>query len=174
MAITILEVDEAFQLLFESFIKKKFSKSLYLDYWGEKDLLPLVRTYLLGYFGQSIVPEAESELPGTLSGYGRIDFLIKKTAIEFAVRTPECGKSKITKNTNETEIKKLMKHDGPSVLVLFDFSEYPLSQEEINKYRTLPSLGRGNHFKSPFNLLYYYIKGKRPKRAYREKLNIRI
>ena len=160
MAITILEVDEAFQLLFESFIKKKFSKSLYLDYWGEKDLLPLVRTYLLGYFGQSIVPEAESELPGTLSGYGRIDFLIKKTAI--------------TKNTNETEIKKLMKHDGPSVLVLFDFSEYPLSQEEINKYRTLPSLGRGNHFKSPFNLLYYYIKGKRPKRAYREKLNIRI
>lgn len=174
MAITILEIEEAFELLFESFINKDFSKSLYLDHWGEKDLLPLIRTFLLGYFGESLIPEAESELPGSLSGYGRIDFLLGNTAIEFAVRTPECHKSKLKCNINQTEVKKLLKHDGPSVLVLFDFSDCPLSKNELQQYRETPSLGKGNYYKSPFNIIYFYIKKKRPKTSGKEKLNIRI
>ena len=50
MGVTVNEVVDAFDLLYQSLLSNKFSKSLRLHEWGEKDLLPLVRTYLLGYF----------------------------------------------------------------------------------------------------------------------------
>lgn len=65
MALTVKEAIEAFDLLFSSLHRKEFSKTLCLNEWGERDLLPLVRTFLLGYFGESLVPEAKSKLPGT-------------------------------------------------------------------------------------------------------------
>jgi len=96
MSLTIVEEVDAFDLLFNSFHDKKFTKTLKLNEWGEQELLPLVRTYLLGYFGESIIPEAKSKLPGTLTGNGFIDFVIDNVAIEFAVRKPTASKSNVS------------------------------------------------------------------------------
>ncbi|BEV72964.1 hypothetical protein THUN1379_24460 [Paludibacterium sp. THUN1379] len=158
MAITLTKTQEAFELLFGSLCDQSFSKSLQLEYWGERNLLPLVRTFLLGYFGKSIEPEAQATLPGALTGKGRLDFIIDNVAVEFAVRTPGCSSYKLGCITNESEIKKLLKYDGKSILVLFDFSNNPLKSEELEIFRDLPSLGQGNHKKSPFQLSYFFKK----------------
>lgn len=68
MSIGVGIVVEAFELLYTSLLSKRFSKSLRLAEWGERDLLPLVRSFLLGYFGESLVPEPKAQLPGSLSG----------------------------------------------------------------------------------------------------------
>jgi hypothetical protein len=163
MAITVKEVVEAFELLFWSLHRKDFSKTLHLNEWGEQELLPLVRTYLLGYFGESLVPESRSVLPGSLSGNGYIDFLIDSVAVEFAVRKPTAARSNVSASVNSSEIKKLMKHDGLAVLVLFDFSKTPYTEEQIENFRDWPSLGKGNHKKSAFNVVYFYLEKHRPK-----------
>lgn len=163
MALTVKEVIEAFDLLFSSLHRREFTKTLGLNNWGERELLPLVRTFLLGYFGESLVPEAKSKLPGTLSGEGYIDFLIENVAVEFAARKPKAAKSNLSATVNSTEIKKLMKHDGLAVLVLYDFSRSPYTEDQINNFREWPSLGRGNHNKSPFNVAYFYLEKKKPK-----------
>ena len=162
MSICIGTVVEAFELLFASLLTKRFSKSLKLHEWGERDLLPLVRTYLLGYFGESLVPEAKSALPGTLSGNGRLDFIVGGVAVELAVRKPTAGKSNLSASVNSSEVKKLMKYDGHALLVLFDFSKTPYTSEQIEAFRDWPSLGKGNHKKSPFNVAYFFIKSHRP------------
>lgn len=162
MPITVTEVVDAFDLLFNSFHKKDFSKTLRLNEWGEQELLPLVRTFLLGYFGESIVPEAKSKLPGTLTGNGYIDFIIDNVAVEFAVRKPTASKLNVSATVNTTEIKKLMKHNGLALLVLFDFSKTPYSEDQIERFREWPTLGKGNHKKSAFNVAYFYIEKKRP------------
>lgn len=162
VSVAIREVIDSFDLLFQSILNRKFSKSLRLHEWGEKDLLPLIRTYLLGYFGESIVPEAKTILPGALSGNGRIDFLVDNVAVEFAVRKPTAAKSNVSASVNSSEAKKLIKYDGPAVLVLFDFSKTPYTSIQIESFRNWPSLGRGNHRKSAFNVAYYYIKSRRP------------
>ncbi|BEH09091.1 MULTISPECIES: hypothetical protein [Geobacter] len=174
MSVAIKEVVDAFDLLYQSLLNREFSKSLRLHEWGEQDLLPLVRTYLLGYFGESIVPEAKAVLPGTLSGNGRIDFLIDNVAVEFAVRKPTAAKSNVSATVNSSEAKKLMKYDGSAVLVLFDFSKTPYTSEQIESFRNWPSLGRGNHCKSAFNVAYYYIKSRRPLTTDVIKKNIRV
>ncbi len=162
MSVTVKEVVEAFELLFISLHRKEFTKTLCLNEWGERELLPLVRTYLLGYFGESLVPEAKTKLPGSLSGNGYIDFLIDNIAVEFAVRKPTAAKSNLSASVNSSEVKKLMKHDGLAVLILFDFSKTPYTEEKIERFRDWPSLGQGNHKKSPFNVAYFYLAGKMP------------
>ena len=162
MSVTVKEVVEAFELLFISLHRKEFTKTLCLNEWGEMELLPLVRTYLLGYFGESLVPEAKTKLPGSLSGNGYIDFLIENVAVEFAVRKPTAAKSNLSASVNSSEVKKLMKHDGLAVLILFDFSKTPYTEEKIERFRDWPSLGQGNHKKSPFNVAYFYLAGKMP------------
>lgn len=162
MSVTVKEVVEAFELLFISLHRKEFTKTLCLNEWGEMELLPLVRTYLLGYFGESLVPEAKTKLPGSLSGNGYIDFLIDNVAVEFAVRKPTAAKSNLSASVNSSEVKKLMKHDGLAVLILFDFSKTPYTEEKIERFRDWPSLGQGNHKKSPFNVAYFYLAGKMP------------
>lgn len=174
MPTTLTEVVESFELLFESLHRNEFSKSLRLNEWGERDLLPLVRTYLLGYFGESLVPEAKSKLPGSLTGDGYIDFLIENVAVEFAVRKPDAAKSNVSATVNATEIKKLMKHDGLAVLVLFDFSIAPYTEEQIDRFRDWPSLGRGNHKKSAFNVAYFFLKTRHPKTFGCYQKNIRV
>lgn len=174
MAVTITEVVEAFNLLYCSLHRKEFSKTLCLNEWGERDLLPLVRTFLLGYFGESIVPEAKSKLPGSLSGEGYIDFIIDNVAVEFAVRKPTASKSNVSATVNSTEVKKLMKHDGLAVLVLYDFSKTPYSEDQIENFREWPSLGKGNHKKSAFNVAYFYLEKHRPKTPGLFVKNIRV
>lgn len=156
MPTTIKQVHQAFELLFSAMCDKSFSKSLYLEHWGEKSLLPLVRTFLLGYFGKSIVPEAQTSLPGNLSGKGRLDFIIDDVAVEFAVRRVNYSANTLSRKINETEVKKLIKHEGKALLVLFDFSSNPLSSEDLETYRDAPLLGQGNHKKTPFQLSYFF------------------
>lgn len=69
---------------------------------NERRLLPLVRAYLLGYFGQ-VAPEARSLLPGSLTGIGSIDFLVGNVAM--AVRRPMDPKRALSDIHNSTEIK---------------------------------------------------------------------
>ena len=162
MSVTVTEVIDAFDLLFSSINNKEFSKTLCLKEWGERDLLPLVRAFLLGYFGESIIPEAKSKLPGSLSGNGYIDFIIDNVAVELAVRKPTAAKSNLSANVNAPEVKKLMKHEGLALLVLFDFSKNPYTEEQILKFRDWPSLGKGNHKKSAFNVAYFYLEKLKP------------
>lgn len=162
MSIPIKTVVEAFDLLYSSFLSKDFSKSLNLHEWGERDLLPLVRTYLLGYFGESLIPEARGTLPGTLTGYGRIDFIVGDVAVEFAVRKPTAPKANLSRSVNNSEIKKLMKYDGRALLVMFDFSTSPYTNEQLDNFRDWPSLGQGKFKKSAFNIAYFFIKSRKP------------
>ncbi len=157
MATSINAVQEAFELLFEGMSDPNFSKSHNLDCWNERDLLPLVRTFLLGYFGKSVAPEVTATLPGSKTGTGRIDFIIDDVAVEFAVRSKYANASNIKKTTNESEVKKLLKFDGKSLLVLFDFSSDPMPEEVLHDFRELPSLGRGNHKTSPFRISHLYL-----------------
>lgn len=159
MATTIIKTQKAFELLFAALCDRSFSKSLYLEHWGERSLLPLVRTFLLGYFGESIVPEAEASLPGTLTGKGRIDFIVDDVAVEFAVRPASSMVNTLSKRINESEVKKLIKHNGKSLLVLFDFSPTPFSSDDLEVFREIPSLGQGNHNKTPFQLSYFFRLG---------------
>ncbi|ESQ81989.1 hypothetical protein [Asticcacaulis benevestitus] len=160
MSVTIKEVTEAFEFFYEALHSRDFRKTLPLNKMSERELLPLVRTYLLGYFWD-VAPEVRSSLPGTLTGEGSIDFVVGDVAIELAVRRPKDSKRFLSDLHNATEIKKLMKHKGLAVLILLDFSAKPFSDADIERYRDWPSLGKGNHKKSPFNVAYFY----REKRA---------
>lgn len=155
MPVRVSDIQESFLHLYENIRDPDFAKTHGFSSWMERQLLPLVRFYLLGRYG-SVSPEVTARLVRAAGGSGRVDFVVGNTAIELAVRSPTCLASKLLPSVNETEILKLMTYDGPSVLILYDFSEYPLSDAQLQQYRDLPSLGRGNHFRSPFSVLYYY------------------
>lgn len=101
-----------------------------------------MRCYLLGWFADHLLPEVKGALPGSTSGHGYIDFVIGGVAVEFAVRKPTAARSNLSATVNSTEMK-LMKYDGKSLLVLFDFSDTPFTEEQIEYFRDWPSLGRG-------------------------------
>lgn len=162
MSITIAKVREAFNLLYESIHDRQFRKTLRINEWSEKELLPLVRTFLLGYFGHCY-PEVSVRLQSSASGWGRIDFQIGDVAVEFAVRRPLDRKGPLSSKVNTTEAIKLMMYDGPAILILFDFSMHPFSDDDIERFRDYPSLGKGNFKRSAFNVAYYYIKSARPR-----------
>jgi hypothetical protein len=160
--ITIKQVQHAFQLLHETARQKEFSKAMYFNWWSEKDLLPSVRFYLLGYFG-AIDPEVKTELiSGNITGEGYIDFAIENIAVEFAVRRPNDYRFKLRAYLNIDERRKLIRrkvyneHLTNGVLVLFDFANDPLSIEQLEDYREMPSLGQGNFKKDDFSILYFY------------------
>ena len=83
-------------------------------------------------------------------------------AVEFAVRKPGAARSALSASVNSTEVKKLMKYDGKALLVLFDFSDTPYTEEQIESFRSWPSLGRGNHRKSAFNVAYFFVEKRSP------------
>lgn len=174
MSATVKEVVKAFDLLFSSLHRKNFTKTLRLNECCEKELLPLVRTFLLGYFGESLIPEAKTKLPGSLSGDGYIDFIIDDVAVELAVRKPDAAKSNLSASVNSSEIKKLMKYDGKALLVLLDFSKTPYTEDQLEKFRDWPSLGKGNHKKSSFNVAYFYLSKLSPKTTECIQKNIRV
>ena len=157
MAANLREIHDAFELLFRALVNKSFTKSKEAESWGEQELLFSVRTFLLGYFKEeSVFPEAKAILPGKLSG--RLDFIIDGVAVEFAVRRPNKQKRCLKNVENESEVKKLLKFNGKSILVLFDFSSDPLTDTDLDEYRNHPSLGKGNHGKSPYQISYFYKK----------------
>ncbi|MBA5235482.1 hypothetical protein SOV92_17705 [Pectobacterium brasiliense] len=173
MSTTVIQVVESFEYLFSSLYRKDFVRTLRLNECSERELLPLVRCYLLGWFADQVTPEVKSKLPGTVRGNGYIDFIIDDVAVEFAVRRPTAARSVISATVNSTEIKKLMKYDGKSLLVLFDFSSTPWTEEQLDSFRDWPSLGKGNHKKSAFNVAYFYTT-RRPLAFHKITKNIRV
>jgi len=174
MGVGVGNVARAFRVFYSNLLRHDFRKSLRFDALPERTMLPLIRCFLLGYFGGILVPEASAKLPGSLSGNGRTDFLIGDVAVEFVVRTPEAARASLLANTNAAEVRKLLKHDGHALLVLFDLSRRPLTDDLLERYRDCPSLGQGPHRKSAFNLAYYYIRSARPLLPGVLRKNIRI
>lgn len=153
-AFTIATVKTAFTLFFEHARDPVFSKTHALHTWNERDLLVPLRMFLLGYF-KTLIPEETVDLPGTSTGTGRIDFLVGDIAVEVAVRHAGGARAKVLQRENAPEVKKLSRYPGPSVLVLLDFSSDRVPDEELDGYRELPSLGKGNWTKYPFSILYF-------------------
>jgi hypothetical protein len=154
---SISQVADAFHLFYESLLRREFRKSFQFDQWSERDLLPLVRSFLLGYFGPRAEPERMAVLPTKLTGQGRFDFMVYDVAVELAVRRPWCPRGDVMPGKNADEVRKLLKYNGLGVLILLDYSATPLTRPELEGYRDLPSLGRGNHAKSGFSVVYYAI-----------------
>ena len=152
---TLKEITEAFALFYEGVHRREFRKTLELTKFSERQFHPLIRSFLLGYFG-NVSPEVASELPGSKTRYGRIDYVIDEVAVELAVRRPNHSRATLSQVTNATEAKKLLKWDGRALLVLYDFSRDPFSEKELEAYRDWPSLGRGNHKVSAFNVAYFF------------------
>ena len=159
---SINQVNESFLLLQSQMRKYNFSRTMYFNWWSEKDILPHVRFYLLGYFG-AIKSEVKTELIGSPTEEGYFDFVVDNIAIELAIRKPSTHATSITSNTNLTEITKLMRrkkyHDNLKygVLVLLDFSGKCLKNKHFDDYRYSTSLGSGNFKKDNFSILYIYI-----------------
>ncbi|MFQ2049224.1 hypothetical protein ACK34J_09785 [Aeromonas veronii] len=174
MSTTVTEVTECFEYLFSSLYRRSFVKTLRLTEYSERELLPLVRCYLLGWFADHLLPEVKGALPGSTSGHGYIDFVIGGVAVEFAVRKPTAARSNLSATVNNTEVKKLMKYNGRSLLVLFDFSDTPFTEEQIESFRDWPSLGRGNHRKSAFNVVYLFVEKRQPFIVGKFTKNIRV
>lgn len=153
--VSILRIENAFQLLYSKAYDRDFVKTKKLSEWGEAKLLPVVRTFLLGYFGHSVEPEFKVKLHGSVSGSGRIDFKIGDIAVEFAVRNKGKSKSQLSASVNASEVIKLLKYNGRSVLILYDFTDSPLDVEDIERFKEWDSLGSGNHKLSSFNVIYF-------------------
>lgn len=151
------QIIEAFYRLYQAYHNKRFTKSLKFSHKTEKEILPLVRNYLLGYF-DSLEPEAMTNI--TTNYRSRFDFLIDDVvAVELAIRSANKGEYNLKAQKNENEVKKLIKHPNHSLLILFDFKGYRTDQEvkdTLIEYRNIPSLGRGNHHRYPFTVSYFY------------------
>ena len=161
---TIKQTKDAFELLYRCMRESWFSKTLDFPRWNEKLILPNIRFFLLGYFGDDLEPEFKTELLTANSGNGYIDFVVGNTAIEFAVRLPGESASKLNSYSNRTERVKLIRrkkqHNWLSngALVLFDFSDTPLTNDQLEEYREKPSLnGSGNHNIDGFSVLYFHF-----------------
>ncbi len=161
MSTTIISVIEVFEFFYSSLLNSEFARSANFKHWEERDMLLLIRAYLLGYYGESFKSEFQTSNPISTTGKGRFDFFIDDVAIEFAVRTPNASQSKLSAKTCKSEIGKLQQYEGKSVLILFDFSKNPFSSEEIESYREY-ARDEGDHIKFPFKLAYFYLKTFRP------------
>ena len=96
-----------------------------------------------------------------LGKQGRFDFKLGNTAIEFAVKLADDPKQKLlpgkNNSVNASEIHKLIKHKGRSILVLFDFSrKRSLDDDELYDRYVSHSLGKGNHGRTSYEIMYFY------------------
>lgn len=150
------EAIEAFYRLYQAYHNKRFTKTLNFTQKTEREILSLVRSYLLGYF-EHLEPEAMIQVGSNYRG--RFDFLIDNIAVEFAVRSANKGGNNLKAKNNVNEIKKLIRYPDHSLMILFDFKGYRTDDEVIatlKEYRNIPSLGRGNHNRYPFTVAYFY------------------
>lgn len=147
---------EAFYRLYQAYRNKRFTKTLNFTQKTEREILPLVRSYLLGYF-EHLEPEVMIQVGSNYRG--RFDFLINNVAVEFAVRSANKGGNNLKAKNNVNEIKKLIRYPDHSLMILFDFKGYREDDEvraTLEEYRNIPSLGRGNHNRYPFTVAYFY------------------
>jgi hypothetical protein len=155
--ITNDQIEDAFSEIFSAIHTRDFSKSRRLHTKNERSLLLPIRFYLLGKFGD-VSPESTAKMP--LGKQGRVDFILGETAIELAVKLADDPKHKLLRgspNGNSSEIHKLVKHAGRSILVLFDFSKSrSLADDELIEKYTSHSLGKGNHRRTAYTLMYFY------------------
>ena len=79
---SLAQVSSAFSVLYKSLKHRPFTKSKKLENWDERDLLPLVRFYLLGKFGPIV--GVVGWLLGGLTGSG--DIVIKHYILRIALR----------------------------------------------------------------------------------------
>lgn len=155
---SIKHIEESFHLLYNSFGKP----SADFNGWNEKSLVPNIRFFLLGYFGKELDPAMKAMLLSAKTGTDSIDFVVGKTAVEFAFRLPKESKSKLTSYTNRDERSKLIRRKKwhpwleRGVQVLFDFSNNPLTTEQLEEYREVPDFGSGNFNKDGFSILYFH------------------
>lgn len=151
------QVIDAFYRLYQAYYNKSFTKSLNFRNKKERELLPFVRNYLLGYF-DTLEPEALIDV--SKSYRGRFDFIIDNIAVEFVVRSVnQTGDTILKAKKNLTEIQKLIRHPKHSLLILFDFKGNKTYKEVLSilsEYREIPSLGKGNYHRYPFTVVYFY------------------
>ena len=176
MAITIEQVSYAFNLFYRNIHRQDFVKSLKLSAHGERDMLPLLRAFLLGFFGESLAPEADANLAGTAPDKGNFDFVIETAAIAFAVRKKSKDKTKsaLSYVAPPSDLANLLKHDGLQVLVLFDFTKHPLSADDIETIATWDIPGRGNDTTAVLHVLYFCLESTRPIQPAKEPIHKRI
>lgn len=152
---TITEVIAAFERLFEAMHERRFAKTLGFIEKGEKELLPYIRYYLLGYFDR-LEPESKIQIEEYESGL--IDFIVDNVAVEFAAKNGRQSRTILQRNHNEKEIKKLMSYSGNSLLVLFDFEKstsHDYVKNVLEEYRKVPAFHKDEIY--PFNVVYFYI-----------------
>ncbi len=155
MATTIQNIISAFNILYSDCLNDHETNKFYTE--NKTELLPLVRYHLLGYFG---CLESKAQIKITRDKKGWLDFIINDdVAVEFVVKNTNYNRSILNKNTNSDDVKKLMRYEGKSLLILFDLSPNTANETVIKKleeYADRPSLGQGNHNKYPFNVVYFY------------------
>lgn len=154
--VTQQQAIEAFYRLYQAYHNKRFTKTLNFTQKTEREILPLVRSYLFGYFDY-LEPEAMIQVSSNCKR--RCDFLIDNIAVEFAVRSANKGENNLKAKNNVNEIKKLIRYPDHSLMILFDFKGCRTDDEVIatlKEYRNIPSLGRGNHNRYPFTVAYFY------------------
>ena len=156
----IKDISDAFELLFDSLADRDFKKTTAFEKWTERKFLLPIRFFLLGWFGHV---KAEAAARKTLHRKGRFDFLVENTAIEVAVQVGESSPNKsLSMANNQSEVTKLLKHSGPSILVLIDLRETPsLSKDKIAEYRGARIKGKGNHNATNFTVLYFHRDSRR-------------
>ncbi|MBF0383902.1 MAG: hypothetical protein HQL69_23040 [Magnetococcales bacterium] len=153
--VTIKQVGEAFHHLFSHLTTPEFRKSNNFASLNEQEMLLLVRFFLLGRFSDVRAEHLSDYWPNK-----RIDFMVGDVAVEMAVRPYDKGQHRLNQSINTSEINKLVKYDGPSALVLLDFSEDPLTKAELEaEYRKTPSLGAGKHKLYSYSVLYFFTDG---------------
>jgi hypothetical protein len=160
MGLSVQQVVEAFEYFYANLLDPSYARSTHYHHYNEQDLLPLTRAFLLGYFVEEMKAEHWSTLPGCLTRYGRIDFVVGGVAVELAVRRRGGAKSLLRPATNATEVKKLLCWNGRAVLILFDFDDSHLDVDDIKEYRKLPAMGKGPWKKTPFNVAYFFRAGR--------------
>lgn len=145
MTISVRNVVERFEYLFNSFYRKEFIKTHSFNTINERELFPLEKWFLLCLYDGRVYPKFKARLQGSTTGNSYIDFVISDITVEFAVRSEISSKALISAIVQTTEMKKLMRYDGKALLALFDFSDSPYSESEIDEFRFIPSLGNRNH-----------------------------
>lgn len=141
---SIRAIVSAFEDAFAALHERDFRKTYRFDEWSERELNPAFRMYLLGRFAKVV---CEYRLP---SG-GRIDFVVGKIAVEFAVARSGYGAGSLGSGANRTELAKLAEYAGPSLLVLLDFNESACFNRDTfrSRYR---ERWAGIEVKSPVNV----------------------
>ena len=161
----------AFAHLYSGLQQRRLTKAKKMSGWNEQKLLPLVRFYLFGRFGTILQPEFQISTCSTQKTKGRLDFLIGKVAVEFAVRNDGKGRGNVSSRMNRPEVRKLSYYPGKSVLVLFDFSTQPYSRRELNEFRRMKPFIDPLGKPSAFNVLYYNVSAAQDRPYF--KLNVR-